>query len=92
MKQEIHQIKKIQLTRKIFINKNKNSKQMKKVLAVLAIAGTLVACNNDSETTTTEDTSSTITVDTNTTVTPITTDTTGLGTDTTATGTDTTNR
>lgn len=61
---------------------------MKKVLAVLAIAGTLVACNNDSETTISEDTTS-ITVDTNTTVTPITVDTTTV-VDTTGAAADTT--
>lgn len=75
----------IQLIRKTFINKKQKFKQMKKVLAVLAIAGTLVACNNEAETTTTEDTSTTITVDTNTIVPPVTTDTTNL-VDTTGTG------
>ena len=59
---------------------------MKKFLAMFAIAGALVACNNESETTTTEDTSPTTTIDT-TTPAPITTDTTGFGTDTTRTDT-----
>lgn len=53
---------------------------MKKILGILAIAGTLVACGNSGETTTTEDTMST------TTVAPIDT-TTGIGT-----GMDTANR
>lgn len=64
---------------------------MKKLLAVVAIAGTLVACNNEAETTTeSTDTTTTITTDTMTTA-PVTTDTTTLGTDTTgaAVGTDT---
>ncbi len=56
---------------------------MKKLLAVLAIAGTLVACNNESESATTSDsTTTTITTDENTTVSP--TDTSGsmMNTDT----------
>ena len=59
---------------------------MKKFLAVLAIAGTLVACNNDSEGTTTTDTTTNIDVNTTT----IGTDTTGLGVDTTGMSADTT--
>jgi hypothetical protein len=59
---------------------------MKKFLAVLAIAGTLVACNNDGESTTTTDSTN---IDVNTTT--IGTDTTGLSVDTTTTiGADTT--
>ena len=54
---------------------------MKKFLAILAIAGTLVACNNDSETTDTTDTTTTINTDVN--AAPMTTDTTGMMMDTT---------
>lgn len=58
---------------------------MKRLFAVLAIAGTLVACNNDADNETGADTMTTITTDTNT----LMTDTTGFGTDTTGFGTDT---
>jgi hypothetical protein len=69
----------------------KTNTNMKKFLAVLAIAGTLVACNDGSNSETSTDTTSTttITTDTNT---VISTDTTtlGTGTDTAGTGTGTT--
>jgi hypothetical protein len=54
---------------------------MKKVLAMFAIAGVLVACNNeaDSDYSTDTTTTTTITTDTNTLLTPVTTDTTGFG-------------
>ena len=58
---------------------------MKRLFAVLAIAGTLVACNNDAGNETGADTTTTITTDTNT----LMTDTTGFGTDTTGFGTGT---
>lgn len=53
---------------------------MKKVLAMFAIAGVLVACNNDADGDYTTDTTTntTITTDTNTLITPITTDTTNF--------------
>ena len=58
---------------------------MKKFLAVLAIAGTLVACNNEGESTTTTDSTH---IDVNTTT--IGTDTTGMSMDTTGMNADTT--
>lgn len=47
---------------------------MKKLFAVLAISGALVACNNNSESTTTADSTSVTTVDSSAISTPVVTD------------------
>lgn len=56
---------------------------MKKLFVILAIAGTLVACNDDSASTTGADTSNNATIDTNTTLNPAPLDTTTVAPDTT---------
>jgi hypothetical protein len=65
-----------------YLNQLFKNRTMKKFLAVLAIAGTLVACGNDANNTENADTTTTnttITADT-TTLAPVTGDTTGAGT------------
>jgi hypothetical protein len=61
---------------------------MKKVLGILAIATTIVACNNSSDAGTAGDTTNTMTSDT----THMSTDTTGMSTDTTRMSADTTKK
>jgi hypothetical protein len=56
---------------------------MKKFLAIFAVAGALVACNNDASETETTDTMTTTTITTDTSMGPINTDTTGMYSDTT---------
>jgi len=71
-----------------FKTKPKNQNRMKKLLAILAVAGALTACNSNSDSTTTTD-SITTTVDSNTMVAPPMTDTTTtMGADTSAIGAD----